>query len=45
MGLGNYESMVELEIPLILEEWTNSREYVYWSQMDTIEALDEEDSK
>lgn len=27
----------KLEIPLIIEEWTNSRQFVYWSQMDTIE--------
>ena len=33
----------KLEIPLIIEEWTNSRQFVYWSQMDTIE-IDEEDT-
>ena len=33
----------KLEIPLILEEWTNSRQFLYWSQMDTIE-IDPEDT-
>ena len=28
-----------------IEDWSNSRQYVYWSQMDTEEAKDYEDSK
>ena len=28
-----------------IEDWQNSRQFVYWSQIDTVEARDYDDSK